>query len=298
MSKVAIVLLNYNSTRYTRGCVRSIRAIKDENEYIVVVWDSQSEVPPTQKDVGECDLVFSSTNDGFAGGYNKAISYANKKYKPDYLLILNNDTRVPKTMIRSLIEVSRENHDKCLVVPKIYFEQGHEFHKSNYTKEERGKVFWYAGGCLDKRNFLPFHRGVDEVDRGQFDKLIETDFVTGCCILLTPAIWKKLGGFDERYFVYYEDIDLSIRAKRQGFKLLYAPKAHLYHINAGSSSGSGSETHQYYQTRNRLLFGLQYASIRTKLALLRESLKFWRSGMEAERLGVLHALEGRWGKKT
>lgn len=298
MSKIAIVLLNFNSTRYTRQCIRSLNSSKDkQDDYHFVVWDSKSTISPTKTDLGDCDLVVSKTNDGYAGGYNKAVAYTLGKYKVDYLLILNNDTRVPKGMVRNLIVVSQKHKDRAIVVPKIYFERGHEFHKSSYTKEERGKVLWYAGGGIDWPNVLPFHRGVDEVDRTHFDREEETAFVTGCCFLITPKSWKRLGGFDARYFLYYEDIDLSLRAKKRGLKLIYAPSAFLYHINAGSTGGGGSVIHQYYQTRNRLAFGLQYAKLRSKLALLKEAWKTWKTGSQSERLGVLHALEGRWGNQ-
>lgn len=299
MSHVAVILLNYNSTRYTRGCVRSLKSSKPtDGKLTTVVWDNNSVDAPTAADLPGCDLVLSKKNDGFALGYNKAVAYTIKKHKPDYVLILNNDTRVPKTMISGLLSVMKTHKDACIVVPKIYFEHGHEFYKNSYAKEERGKVIWYAGGAMDTTNILPFHRGVDEVDRGQFQKEEETLFATGCCFMVTPKIWKKLGGFNPSYFMYYEDIDLSLRARKKHVPILYVPQSTLYHINAGSSSGSGSSFHQYYQTRNRLKFGLQYGKLRTKLALLKEAWKMWKSGNEYERLGIRHALEGKWGNQT
>src|SRR5258708_13245687 len=299
MSRVAIVLLNYNSTRYTRNCIRSLRSSRAKtDEYSIVVWDNDSMEKPTNKDFVDADLVLSKTNDGFARGYNRAVSYTMKKHKPEYLIILNNDTRVPKGMISSLIATCKKHKDMCLAVPKIYFEHGYEFHKNSYIKDERGKVLWYAGGGIDWKNILPFHRGVDEVDRTQFDTEEETPFVTGCCICLTPKVWKRIGGFDEKYFLYFEDIDLSLRAKKKGIKLIYAPSSKLYHINAGSTTGRGSLVQQYYQTRNRLRFGLQYAGVRAKVALLKEAWELWKSGTQGERLGVQHALEGTWGNQT
>lgn len=299
MSKIAIILLNYNSTRYTRNCIRSLRTSKaKEDEHTVVVWDNNSVDAPTPKDLPDCDLVVSPVNDGFACGYNKAISYTMRKYKPEYLVILNNDTRVPKKMISELVAECKKRNNTCIAVPKIYFEHGHEFHKASYTREERGKILWYAGGQMDQANILPFHRGVDEVDRGQFEKVENTFFVSGCCFCLTPKIWRKIGGFDSKYFMYYEDMDFSMRAKKKKIPLVYVPKAALFHINAGSTNGSGSATHQYYQTRNRLRFGLQYGKVRTKLALLKEAWGMWKRGNESQRLGIRHALEGTWGNQT
>ncbi len=299
MSKIAIILLNYNSTRYTRNCIKSLRSHRaKEDDYAIVVWDNASSEIPTKKDLPDCDLVLSKKNEGFTGGYNKAVAHTLWHHRPDYLVVLNNDTRVPKGMIRTLVDTCVKNNNNCITVPLIYFEHGHEFHKASYTKEERGKVIWYAGGGMDWPNILPFHRGVDEVDRGQFTRSEETGFVTGCCVCLTPKTWKRIGGFDEKYFLYFEDVDLSIRAKRKNIKLIFEPSAKLFHINAGSTHGSGSLFHEYYQTRNRLRFGLQYGKFRTKLALLTEARRMWLHGTSGQKLGVLHALEGKWGNQT
>jgi len=298
MSHVAIVLLNYNSTPLTKNCIASLWSNKKEGDtYSILVWDNASETAPTQRELGKCELIISSTNDGFALGYNKAVAHALRTYHPDYLLILNNDTRVPRGMVHALTRTCSHEKDNAIVVPKIYFERGHEFHMNSYSRQERGTVLWYAGGEIDWNNIILFHRGVDEVDRGQFEVQEQTVFVTGCCFLTTPKIWKKLGGFDPKFFMYYEDADLSLKAKRTHIPLIYEPKAHLYHINAGSAEGSGSVLQQYYQTRNRLKFGLQYAGMRAKLALLKEAYQIWKTGTPVQRRAVLHAVEGRWGKQ-
>lgn len=298
MSKIAIILLNYNSTRLTRDCIKSLQKTKaKEDDYYIVVWDNLSSPQPASEDLPDCDLFLSPVNLGFAGGNNRAVVYALSKYRPDYLLILNNDTIVGEGMVRQMIAAFTSDPKVGMVVPKIYFSPGHEFFKSDYTKQERGRVLWYAGGGIDWRNLILFHKGVDEIDRGQFDKRETTAFAAGTAILTTPKLWKRLGGFDEAYFLYYEDADLSLRLQKMGKKIIYEPKATLFHINAGSTQGSGSTTHQYYQTRNRLRFGLQYSGIRTKVALLREAKRIWNTGTTAQRQGALHALEGKWGKQ-
>lgn len=299
MSTVAIILLNYNSTRLTKKCVQSLLAQKDSPDtYHTVIWDNASRNPPNVSEFEHCHVVLSETNYGFAEGSNKAVSWILQKEKNiDYILLLNNDTRVDKGMVRALIDRFEQEQNIGCVVPKIYFERGYEFHTSDYTKHEKGHVIWYAGGGIDWNNVLLFHKGVDEVDRGQFGVVCEQPFATGCCLLTTPAIWKKLAGFDPRLFMYYEDADFSLRLVRNLRKrIVLEPRAILYHLNAGSS-GSGSDMQVYYQTRNRLRFGLQYAGVRTKLALLKEARRQFLSGTQAVRLGVLHALGGRWGKQ-
>jgi len=109
------------------------------------------------------------------------------------------------------------------------------------------------------------------------------------------AYCKNEAGFDERFFMYYEDDDLSMRAKKADFEIWYVPKAKIWHESAGSS-GPGSDLHDYFLTRNRMLFGMRYASWRTKFALVRESFRFLLKGREWQRKGVRDYYLGRLGK--
>ena len=128
------------------------------------------------------------------------------------------------------------------------------------------------------------HRGVDEVDHGQFGEEEEIGFATGACLLMRKKLIKKIGSFDEKYFLYYEDADLAQRIQKSGYKIFYNPKAILWHNNAGSSS-SGSALHDYYLTRNRLLFGMTYAPLKTRLFLIKESAHLLRKGRVWQKKG-------------
>jgi GT2 family glycosyltransferase len=293
--EVSVVLINYNSTKLTQACVKSLSKASAHHTLHTLVWDNASTIPPKSEQFSGATLVISSRNEGFARGYNLAVREALRLHQPDYLLILNNDTIVRPGMLDHLIERAKAEKGEAIIAPKIYFAAGHEFYRKEYAKEEKGKVIWYAGGELDWNNILPFHLGVDEVDRGQFEKEAETGFVSGCCFLISPKLWKKLGGFDSKYFMYYEDLDLSIRARNRGVKLVVEPKATLHHINAGSTEGSGSSIHQYYQTRNRIRFALKFGSFRARLAVLHEAERLWRSGTKPEKTAIWHALSGHFG---
>lgn len=301
MATIGIILLNYNSTRLTKKCVKSLLTARHETDtYKIVIYDNDSKIKPKPADFPDCELVLSEKNRGFAEGNNRAVEYLLRKNTCDYLLLLNNDTRVGKGCIRALIERFESDPDIGMVVPKIYFEKGYEYHATSYSKHQLGRVLWYAGGGIDWRNMILFHKGVDEVDRGQFDTDVQTEaFATGCCLLTSVTLWKKLRGFDPRYFLYYEDADLSLRLLNKLHKsIVLEPRAVLYHLNAGSSDGSGSAVHQYYQTRNRLRFGFSYASRRTQFALLLEARRLFLTGNGAVKLGILDALGGKWGNQT
>jgi GT2 family glycosyltransferase len=241
------------------------------------------------------EVIKNNNNLGFSGGHNVGIKYALQN-GADYVVILNNDTYVHENFLKELLEVAEKDLKAGILSPKIYFAPGFEYHKNRYSKNEIGKVIWYAGGEMDWKNVIGHHRGVDEVDNGQFDNIEETQLPTGCCMMIRKEVFEKIGILNDRYFLYYEDSDLSIRAKNKGFKIMYVPKSIIYHKNAGSVGGSGSALQDYYITRNRLLFSNKYVSFRAKFALFRESLKLIISGRYWQRRGALDFYTGKLGK--
>lgn len=139
------------------------------------------------------------------------------------------------------------------------------------------------------------HQGVDEVDRGQHDQIMETEFVSGCAMLIKKAVLARIGLLDERYFLYYEDADFCQRARQAGFKIVFVPQAKIWHKNIGTGR-TGSPLQDYYMVRNRLLFGMRWAPLRTKLALLRESLSLLFNGRVWQKRGVVDFYLRRFGK--
>lgn len=299
MKHVVISILNYNHAEITKACLESLNQLKQTDLKVeVVVVDNASEEKFTfdskQYPHLKIHLVTNSKNTGFSGGHNKAIKYVLEK-NADYVIILNNDTTVDKNLLVNLLQ-NDENEKIGIIAPKIYFSKGSEYHKDRYKPDELGKVIWYAGGIIDWANVYWKHRGVDEVDYGQFDNTEQTQFASGCCMAIKKEVLKTVGGFDDKFFLYYEDSDLCERVKRAGFSILYAPSAFLWHQNAGSTGGSGSSLQDYFTTRNRLLLGFRYATNRAKLSLLREAIRISRTGREWQKKGVADFFKGKFGK--
>jgi GT2 family glycosyltransferase len=305
MKNVAISLLNFNGKESTLECLRSLNSIKHENfKLTIVVVDNGSSDDSASAILNFCQkldrqinfkFIQNEKNLGFSGGHNKAVKYALKN-EADYVLILNNDTHVDKNFLAELFKVAESDNEIGILSPKIYFASGFEFHKNKYSKSELGKVLWYAGGEMDWANIVGYHRGVDEVDDGQFDKIEEIELATGCCMLIKKEVFEKIGSLSNEYFLYYEDADLSVRAKKKSYKIMYVPKSIIWHKNAGSVGGSGSALQDYYITRNRLLFGFRYAPIRSKLALFRESLRLLAKGRQWQKQGIKDFYLREFGK--
>lgn len=300
MKQVYISLINYNGTENTLACLASLEqvAIEDFNLHVVIIDNASKEpfkVNSSSFKNFSATVITNKHNLGFSGGHNVGMKFA-LAHGADYVIVLNNDTVVDKRLIIGLVEAAEAHANAGIIAPKIYFAKGYEYHKDRYKKEELGKVIWYAGGVMDWANLLASHRGVDEVDHGQFDTLEETAFASGCCMLVKKEVLEKVGLFDERYFLYYEDNDLNQRAKHAGFKILYAPAAKLWHKNAGSAGGSGSVLQDYFISRNRLLFGYTYAPVRTKIALFRESMRVLFTGRAWQKKGIEDYYRRKLGK--
>jgi len=287
MPKIFINLITFNDNVSTNECLESLEKLnkKGFELYVVVVDNCSKEKFEIDKEYKNFNLkiLYSTKNLGFSGGQNLGIKYALGE-TADYIVVLNNDVITDENLIIELLS-SFNSLEVGVVCPKIYFAKGYEFHKDRYENKDLGKVFWYAGGLIDWKNVFGTHRGVDEIDSGQFDQKEETQVATGCCMMVSREVFEKTGLFDENFFLYYEDADLSMRIKKKGFKIIYEPKAILWHKNA-AATGSGSPLQDYYITRNRLVFGFRYAKPRVKLALFKESFKILLNGRQWQKIGI------------
>ena len=288
MQKIIISILHYNNSKDTINCLKSLTGLVLsglEIETFVLDNGSKDGLTLNISDFSKINLTVlkNPKNSGFTGGHNLVYEKVQDK-EFDFFLLLNNDSIMESHCLKILTE-KMDTNGIGAVVPKIYFTKGMEFHKNKYEKNELGKVFWYAGGYVDWNNVQSKHRGVDEVDKGQYDEECEIDFATGACLLLKKEVIRQIKLFDERYFLYFEDADLSQRILKAGYKILYEPKAILWHNNAGSS-GSGSSLHDYYLTRNRMLFGMKHASLKMKAHLVRESIKLLTTGRQWQKKGI------------
>ncbi|MEK7521653.1 MAG: glycosyltransferase family 2 protein [Patescibacteria group bacterium] len=297
MYKVFVVILNWNGIKDTIECLKSVRRLQITNYKLQIIvvdngsTDNSVEVLKKQKGT---TLLENKENLGFAGGNNVGMKYA-VEHDADFILVLNNDTVVEENLIVHLVEAAELDKKAGIFSPKIYFEKGFEHHKDQYVESEKGKVIWYVGGVMDWKNILGSNYGVDDVDVGQYQESREIDFATGACMFIRRGVIEEVGFFDEKYFLYLEDADYSIHAKEAGWKVVFVPKAALWH-KVSQSSGIGSELNDYYISRNRMLFGLKHAPIRSKLALIRESLKILLNGRIWQKQGVKDFYSGIFGK--
>lgn len=299
--KVSIIILTTNALKMTQEQLVDISKLETGNldlECIVVDNNSNDGTEHAIRNYKLPNMVYrfiqSGANKGFAGGNNVGIKSA-LKMGADYVLLMNNDLILPKDIVIKLIEFIVRNPRVGIVSPKMYFAKGFEFHKDRYKRKESGKVIWYAGGIIDWNNIYSSHRGVDDVDNGQYEKVVDTDLANGACMLISRKVLETVGLLDSSFFLYWEDADFCQRSKRAGFRVVYYPGTHLWHKVSASTGGSGSPTNDYFLTRNRFYFAMKYARVRTKFAVLRDSIRLIFVGRTWQKWGAIDALLGRKG---
>lgn len=225
--KVSIILLNYCGYQDTTDCVNSLRKVLYKNLEIIIV-DNQSNdgsYEKLKKENRDCVVLLSPTNNGFSAGNNIGIKYA-MEHDTDYIMLLNNDTEVQPDFISKMIEVADKN---TVVTPSIYF----------YSNKNE---VWYADGKISKLKCT--------VSNGSNKRSKYCDYASGCCLLIPRDVIEKVGYWAEEYFMYYEDMDYSLRLKNAGVKIYYKNDAVVYH-KVGKSAGVGSRLNIYYNVRNR-----------------------------------------------
>jgi len=293
--QIAIIVLNYKGLEDTLDCIQSIEKVNKSTYSLKIIvvdnasGDGSSEALSKLKYI---EFIASPKNLGYSGGMNLGIEFALKR-NANYVILLNNDTYVDENFIENLLKTAKSAD---IISPKIYFAPGSEFHKGRYKKSDLGRVIWYAGGKIDWENIIGIHEGVDEIDKGQF-KSKKISLATGCCMMVSSEVFKKIGLFDEKYFLYVEDMDFCYRAHRAGYKILFSSKSVIWHKNASSAGGSGSELQDYYITRNRLLFGFKYAKLKTKMALFKSILVISKKD-PIKRKALLDFLLFKYGKQN
>lgn len=284
---IAFITVGYHSDEDTLNVVSQLEDCDLPQGVTVTTYCVDNSVSENLKDnlkkFKSAVYLPSPGNIGFAAGNNLGIKQALGD-QTDLIVLINNDTVVPKDLVKNILNSPVLNESTGAVGGLIYFAKGYEF-RSHYKDSDLGKVIWYAGGLHDWNNVYGSHLGVDEVDKGQFNGQRETDFITGCFFAVRPKILEAVGLFDERYCLYFEDSDLCLRIKKAGYKLIVDSKIKLWH-KVAQSSAIGSPLNDYFLTRNRFLFGFTYASTRTKFALFREAIKKLFIGTPSQKIAT------------
>jgi GT2 family glycosyltransferase len=248
MSFLAVILVNYGDPGDTIACVESLGKSTGV-DYRIYVVDNASTAETADRLRTGCPnvtLMTNAENIGFGGGNNTGITRAFGD-GADLVLLLNNDTIVAPETLSALAEPFSRSPRAGVAAAKIYY-------------HSEPDLLWYAGGRLSVNAARVAHVGLGTKDAGQFDRLAETDYATGCSLLFSREVYDAIGMLDDGFFAYYEDADFSVRARKAGFPVLFVPAARVWH-KVSTTSGWDSPVYIYFNLRNKLLFVRKHASV-------------------------------------
>lgn len=225
--KTGIIVLNWNGLADTIECVESLLPqLGSAVLYVVDNGSTDDSVTELHRRFAERIILISNPrNLLYAGGNNVGIVRALED-GCTHILLLNNDTTVAADFVERLQDAAAKLGDAVLC-PKIYFARMRD-------------QFWYAGGELRLRRARIWHRGIREVDHGQYDRQEPTGWATGCALMASRRVWETVGPLDTSFPLYMEDVDFSLRAKQLGFPIYYAPAAMLWHKVSAAVGGNFS----------------------------------------------------------
>jgi GT2 family glycosyltransferase len=245
---VNILLVNWNGRDVTLDCLASLRSLTYSRYRIVCVDNHSSDgsVQAIRERFPEVDLLEQQENTRFAGGNNIAIRHA-LGTGADLLCLLNNDTVVDPEFLTWLVRAWQSSPSAGMISPKILY----------HDAPDR---IWYAGGIVAMWSGTLRHRGIRELDRPGEGTTEETGYATGCCLLTGRDVVEKVGGLDESFYIYAEDADWSLRARRAGYRILYEPRARVWHKVSVTSGGHLSSFKLRHKFASNLRLFARHAS--------------------------------------
>ncbi len=233
---VTVVIVNWNGARHLKECLDSLRAQTLGTDANVVVVDNGStdeSLALLEQQSEFVRLIRNPDNRGFAAACNQGI----RASRSEFVALLNNDAVVDSRWLEQLVRVMRQEPDIGFCASKILSFQDH------HVFDNAGLVPFLDG--------LARGRGRLQPDSGQFEREEDIFAPSGCAVLLRRAMLEDVGGLDEHFKVYCEDVDLAFRARLRGWRCRYAPTAIAYH-KFSATIGAFSPMKALLVERNRL----------------------------------------------
>jgi N-acetylglucosaminyl-diphospho-decaprenol L-rhamnosyltransferase len=224
---VAIVIVSYNSGGFICDCLESVFANRRSVRQQVIVVDNASKDDTVEKirsRFPEVELLEPGKNLGFAAGVNYGARHADA----EFVLLLNPDTEIRNHAIDEIVDFARRHPENGLYGGRTIQPDGTLEPSSCWGKPTLWSMALFAFGVT---TMFPKNRWLDPESLGdwQRDSVREVGVITGCFLLAPKVVWDELGGMDERYFMYGEDVDFAMRASAKGYRPIICPTAELVH---------------------------------------------------------------------
>lgn len=248
---LSIIILSYNTKELLRNTISSIyQSEKNLSFFEIIVFDNNSQdqsVEMVKRNFPKVKLMISKKNLGFGKGNNQAAQKAQGKY----LLFLNSDTIIKNKALGEMVGFIDANSQIGILGPKLVLKSGaiqphfigYKLNLAQVFKNRIAKILFILG-------FQSLWLSRLSLEYWDWQKPKEVDWVTGAAILIKKELFKKLNGFDLNFFMYFEDQDLCLRAKKQKFEIWVLPKAKIIHLGGKSIKLDANRKKYYYQSQD------------------------------------------------
>jgi GT2 family glycosyltransferase len=244
---VYVVILTWNHLEDTLACLETVQRLTYPCYRLLVVDNASTDGTPaaTAARFPTVEVIVNAANLGYAAGNNVGLQRA-LEVGADYILLLNNDTQVAPDMLDELVAAALADHRAGLLSPKMYY-------------ADPADRLWYAGARQQPLTLAAVHTHRGESDTAGPQTPQAVDYIFGCGMLIRRAVLEEVGLLDPGYFMYYEDADFCMRVRAAGYRLLYVPRARLWHRVAGSTEGQ-LPLWFYYRAKSRGRFLRQHTN--------------------------------------
>ncbi|MCX6271739.1 MAG: glycosyltransferase family 2 protein [Bacteroidetes bacterium] len=225
MAKVAVVILNWNGRKFLEKFLPALIMHSSGDAELIIADNASSDdsISFMKENYPGIRVILNGHNGGFSKGYNEALA----QVKADYYILLNSDIEVTPGWIEPLISLMESDKSIAACQPKIL-----SYHDRIMFEYAGG-----AGGFIDKYGY-PFCRGriflTLEKDEGQYDDTQQIFWATGACMFVRADLYHQFGGLDNDFFAHMEEIDFCWRMKNAGYKIMYCPDSHVFHVGGGT----------------------------------------------------------------
>lgn len=227
---VCVILLNWNGWQDTLACLASLERLEYPNHRLLVVDNCSTDDSVTRIRAAYPDLslIQIDKNLGFAGGNNVGIRHALAQ-GAEYIWLLNNDTVVESRALGAMVKAAEEDA-RIGAVGSVLYEM-----------QRPGEVQAWGGGKVST------WWGISRYHKGRVSKKY-LHYITGASIMIKSSALREVGLLDERFFMYWEDVDFGVRLRKAGWKLVVAADSHVQHREFASSGGTSVLTDVYFNS--------------------------------------------------
>jgi len=230
--KLSIIIVSWNVKEDIAGCLGSIKENKPREEFEIIAVDNAStdgSVDTIKSDFPDVKIIANSENIGFSAANNQAIRIA----KGQYIFLLNPDTIVHPNSLDTLTAFLDDHEDVGACGPKFLAADGQVHFSVGYVPTFRSLLY----GRTFLRSLGIFRRSHKKLTARNFnfEKTGDVEQLSGAALMIRRAVMEEIGLMDENFFMYYEDVDLCLRIRKAGFRIVYLPDSIITHIGGRSS---------------------------------------------------------------